>query len=133
LLTTNKQKYNLEVEAKAISFLKLEMAYDELELSAVKIAKTLNENSSPLISRYVPSYYSFIKPFIKYALDYLRIVYYKINKNTRRVKTIYELLPGGITCKEVEEIITRFKDEEGYDIKIGYKNVTKDLVCIEPL
>ncbi|MFM2010749.1 MAG: hypothetical protein RLZZ479_1140 [Bacteroidota bacterium] len=92
LLTTNKQKYNLEVEAKAISFLKLEMAYDELELSAVKIAKTLNENSSPLISRYVPSYYSFIKPFIKYALDYLRILYYNINKIKIRFINIFLVL-----------------------------------------
>lgn len=131
LLQEYKGKKDYSMIEKAKEFLKEEMAFDENELAASKIANRLDEIANGPVEPYRTKLYDKKIQYLNYFKDYLKLYYYKINKFVPAKKTIFSKIPGGIKKDEVESIINSLYKNDDDVIKINCEQVCKDLVCVE--
>ncbi len=129
-LRMNRDKVSQNIIDRTKSILAEEMAYDENEYSAAKIANYLNEID---IRKKAPCYFSFfdrIRSLIRrYYSIYLHIKFKKILRSNK--KTSQEKIPGGIKKQEVKNLFDQFKIILSDNFDYSIKSPCRNLISVE--
>jgi len=117
---------------KAIQVLEDEMAFDDQQMAVTKISSILEKEAlGPVPSVRIPVMTRLRISGYFYG-SALRFLMQRLGLSRAQGKTVFENIKGGITAREVSEVISSLEEAEGWSRVTRSKDIAKNIVCIAP-